>query len=203
MPAIYCELLTLSQNARSAKAFAELEQRSGELEQLGRFQNSYYVKHQAELEMNNSRDAYKRLEQNLQDLAKRCAEAGQATEAEAETLRMFFDSRHDTARLINNFALVCDRLAELAKKSLTGQALTEEDAKWIEGYGITLAGFHFYYGNSYEVPRDDFPIVTRVFSNPLRGSMLYAGLARPQALYVIVPDGKSFATLSRRCAHVS
>ena len=79
----------------------------------------------------------------------------------------------------------------MAKKSLTGTALTEEDARWIESYGVTLAGFHFYYGNSYEVPRDDFPIVTRVFSNPLTDSMLYAGLARPQALYVIVPDGDS------------
>jgi hypothetical protein len=48
-----------------------------------------------------------------------------------------------------------------------------------------------YYGNSYEVPRDDFPIVTRIYSNPLTSSMLYAGLARPQALYVIVRHGES------------
>ena len=69
--------------------------------------------------------------------------------------------------------------------------MTEDDSRWIETYGVTLAGFHFYYGNSYEVPRDDFPMVARVFSNPRTGSMLYAGLARPQALYVIVPDGKA------------
>jgi HEAT repeat protein len=41
------------------------------------------------------------------------------------------------------------------------------------------------------VPPDDFPIVTRVFSNPLTGSILYSGLARPQALYVIIPNGNS------------
>ena len=91
--------------------------------------------------------------------------------------------------MLKDFAPVCDRLAELASKSLTGQALTEQDKTWIENYGITLAGFHFYYGNSYQAPRDDFPIVTRVFSNPLTSAMLYAGLARPQALYVLVPSG--------------
>jgi hypothetical protein len=33
--------------------------------------------------------------------------------------------------------------------------------------------------------------VTRVYSNPLTSSMLYAGLSRPQALYVIVRHGES------------
>jgi hypothetical protein len=79
----------------------------------------------------------------------------------------------------------------LAKQSLAGQALTENDVKWIESYGVLLAGFHFYYADSYEAPVDNFPIVTRVFSSPLTDSALYVGLARPQALYVIVPDGKT------------
>ena len=34
-------------------------------------------------------------------------------------------------------------------------------------------------------------MVTRVFSSPLTSSMLYAGVARPQALYVIIPQGKT------------
>jgi len=59
---------------------------------------------------------------------------------------MFFGGRQNIARLINDYAPVCDRLADLANKSLTGQALTEDDAKWIENYGVTLAGFHFYHG---------------------------------------------------------
>ncbi len=92
------------------------------------------------------------------------------------------------AQLLKDFTPVCERLAELGTKSRTGQALTEAEAKWIEQYGITLARFHFYYGDSFEVPNDDFPIVTRVFSNPLTSAMLYAGLARPQALYVLVPS---------------
>jgi hypothetical protein len=184
-------LLTLSQNVRTAEGFKELEKRSGEMEQHGQFRNRYYEKHRTQLEKDGSRDAYKKLEKELEDLARRCATSGQANSAETETLRLFYDCRQNIARLLKDFTPVCDRLAELAKKSLTGQALTEEDAKWIEDYGVTLAGFHFYYGNSYVVPRDDFPIVTRVFSNPLTDSMLYAGLARPQALYVIVKDGKS------------
>jgi HEAT repeat protein len=106
-------------------------------------------------------------------------------------LRIYFGSRPNIARLLADFAPVCDRLAALAKKSREGGPLTDDDDKWIQDYGVTLAGFSFYYGNSYEVPRDDFPIVTRVFSNPAGDSMLYAGLARPQALYIVIPVGKT------------
>ncbi len=185
------ELIQLSRNAGRSRDEQQLERISGKLEQLGQFENHCYEKHQAELEKGGRRDTYKQMQKELQDLARRCSETGQATEAETATLRMFFDCHQNIARLIRDFAPICDRLAELAKKSLTGEKLTADDARWIENYGVTLAGFHFYYGNSYEVPRDDFPIVTRVFSNPLRDSMLYAGLARPQALYVIVPNGNS------------
>lgn len=185
------ESLDLVEKAQRSRDEKELERMSGKLEQLGQFQHRYYEKHQAELEKVDPRTGYKRMQKELADLARRCAESGGATEADTETLRMFFDCRQNTARLIHDFVPVCDRLTELARKSLNREALTEDDAKWIRNYGITLAGFHFYYGNSYEVPRDDFPIVTRVFSHPLSGSLLYAGLARPQALYVIVPDGKA------------
>ena len=184
-------LLVLSQKLSNARDPKEYEKISGKLEQLAEFQNRYCQKHQAELEKAGARDAQNKLQNDLLDLARRCAASGQANESEAETLRMFFDCRQNTARLLTDFAPVCDRLAELARKAASGHALTEDDSRWIENYGVTLAGFHFYYGNSYEVPRDDFPIVTRVFSNPRMDAMLYAGLARPQALYVIVPDGKA------------
>jgi hypothetical protein len=184
-------LLNLSQNLSNARDYKELEKNAGKMEQLGQFQNRYYEQHRSELEKDGPRDAWKRLQGGLKDLARHCAESGTANEAETETLRLFFNSRQSISWLLNDFAPVCDRLAQLATKSITGESLSEEDGKWIENYGITLAGFHFYYGNSYEVPRDDFPIVTRVFSNPLTSSMLYAGLARPQALYIIVPKGKT------------
>ncbi|MGD0017599.1 MAG: DUF3160 domain-containing protein, partial [Verrucomicrobiia bacterium] len=185
------ESLDLSKKLSHVRDEKEFEKFSGRLEQLNEFQNRYYEKHRAEFEVNGSRDRYKQMQSELEDLARHCAASGQANETETETLRIFFDCRQNIVRLLNDFTPVCDRLADLAKKSLNGQALTEDDAKWIEGYGVTLAGFHFYYGNSYEVPRDDFPIITRVFSNPLTGSMLYAGLARPQALYIIIPTGNS------------
>jgi HEAT repeat protein len=186
------ELLTLSRGASRARDEKELEKLSGKLEQLSEFQSRFYEKHRAEIEKDNSTGgAYKKLEQELEALARRCATTGQASASDTETLRSFFECRQNIVGLLNGFAPVCDRLAELAKKSLAGQLFTDDDAKWIEGYGVTLAGFHFYYGNSYEVPRDDFPIVTRVFSNPLADSMLYAGLTRPQALYVIIPNGNT------------
>lgn len=176
---------------RNERELEEMEKHSQELEQLSQFQDRYYEKHQAELTNDPSADAYKRLRKEVADLAQHCAQSGVANEAETETLKSFFESRQNMSKLLNDFAPVCDRLAVLARKSLAREALTEADAKWIKDYGVTLAGFHFYYGNSYEVPRDDFPMVTRVFSNPLMSSMLYAGLARPQALYVIVSNGSA------------
>jgi HEAT repeat protein len=184
------EALNLVSSLSRAGEEKEFERNSGKLEQLGQFQNRYYGQHKNELEKAGT-GAWKKLEDQWKNLAQRCAATGKADAADAATLRLFYDCRQDIGRLLNQFVPVCDRLAELAKKPLTGQVLTEEDAKWIEGYGVTLATFHFYYGNSYEVPRDNFPIITRVFSNPLTDSMLYAGLARPQALYVIASDGKT------------
>ena len=184
-------LLNLSQTLSSARDEKEFEKNSGKLEQLSQFQSRYYEKHRAELEGSRSRDAYKKLEQDLIALAQRCAANGTTNKTDIEMLHSFFECRQNISRLLNDFAPVCDHLAALATKSVTGEALTKDDAKWIENYGVTLAGFSFYYGNSYEVPRDDFPIVTRIYSNPQSDSMLYAGLSRPQALYVVIPDGKS------------
>jgi HEAT repeat protein len=184
------DLLNLSQKMSTAKNYAEFEKNSGRLEQFGKFQNWYYEKHKADLP-GKPMERYNQMEKDLAELARRCSTTGQANESETEALRTFWDFRADITHSLSDFAPVCDRLAELAAKTLKSQALTEEDGKWIEDYGVTLAGFHFYYGNSYEVPRDDFPIVTRVFLNPLTSSILYAGLARPQALYVIAGTGKS------------
>jgi HEAT repeat protein len=170
---------------------------SVKMEQLRQFQNRYYELHVAGMETNGASDVNEQtrridqMEKDLEDVAQRCATSGQATESETKTLRLFYDCRESVIRLLDDFAPVCERLAALATKSLNGDAFTEDDVRWIENYGVTLAGFHFYYGNSYEEPRDDFPIVTRIFSSPLTDSMLYAGLARPQALYLVIPNGKS------------
>ncbi|PWU11450.1 MAG: hypothetical protein C5B50_23330 [Verrucomicrobia bacterium] len=181
----------LEQIRLSQKHAGRVEEREITLEQMVQFENRYYEKHQTEFGKRDPYEAYRQMEKELEALARRCAETGQATQEETQTLRMFFDCRVDSARLMRDFPPVCERLAELAKKCLNSEKLSADDAHWIENYGVTLASFHFYSGNSYEVPRDDFPIVARVFSNPRRDSMLYAGLARPQALYVIVPNGHS------------
>lgn len=151
-------------------------------------ENQYYEKHGAEMRANGWQNLDSKVQDEIEELATRCTN-GQASEADSKTLRMFFDCRDDIIRPLNNFAAVCDRLTDLARKALNREELTKDDAGWIENYGVTLAGLHFYGGNSYEVPEDNFPIVTRVFSNPMTGSMLYVGLARPQALYIIVPKG--------------
>ncbi len=191
---VAAELLTkleLSQKISASRDEKDMEENSAKLVQFGQFYQSYYEKHRAEFETNRSREANKSIESDLVAMAQRCAVNGTTNAADIETLRLYYDSRQNISRLLNEYAPVCDRLAALATKSLTGEALTEDDGKWIENYGVTLAGFSFYYGNSYEVPRDDFPMVTRVFSSPLTSSLLYAGIARPQALYVIIPQGKT------------
>ena len=185
------ENITLLHRLMNARNEKELPKNSDRLEQLAEFRSRYYQEHRAEWEHDQSGVGYKKLENDLEDLARRCSTNGTATAAETQMLQSYFECRLDVSLLLNDFAKVSDRLAELAKKSLNGTALTKDDAAWIRDYGVTLARFHFYYGNSYEVPRDDFPIVTRVFSNPFTGSDLYAGLARPQALYIIVPKGDS------------
>lgn len=184
-------LLDIEEKGLNERNIMELmEKHSDEFQQLGSLQEQYYKKHQADLEKLGSRNIHKQIQNALREAAQR-GSSGHLTPADMELLQIYFECRQNVARLLSDFAPVCDRLATLAKKSRDGESLTEDDGKWIEDYGVTLAGFSFYYGNSYEVPRDDFPIVTRVFSNPVGDSMLYAGLARPQALYVIIPVGKT------------
>src|SRR5947199_206272 len=115
------ELLTVAEGLSKARDEKEYEKLSGKLEQLGQFRNRYYEKHRAEFE--RSPNAYAKLDKELEALARRCAETGKANETETETLRSFFECRQNIVRLLDSFAPVCDRLAGLAKKSLTGTAL--------------------------------------------------------------------------------
>lgn len=157
---------------------------------LNEIENRYYETNRAEVRAMGWQNIENKLHQDIEALAIRCTN-GQANADDTRVLRAFFDCRQDIVRPINDFAPVCDRLAILAKKCLDNETLTEDDAAWIKNYGITLAGFHFYGGNSYEVPEDNFPIVTRIFDNATTDSTLYAGLARPQALYIIIQSGHS------------
>lgn len=160
------------------------EIRSAHAEQVEAFLNQYYSKHEAELRGDPS--AYHTLKSQLETMAERIVQAGQATVEEAATLKDYYNSRILIADMLYGFAETCDRLTDLATKCRNGQALSQDDYAWIERYGTTLAHYHFYVGNSYEAPEDNFPMATRVYADPLTSTMFYAGLVRPQALYLIV-----------------
>lgn len=153
-------------------------------EQFGSFLDQYYSKHESKL-----RDAgspWDTMSGQLRDMAIRVSRTGHATAEETATLKDYYNLRTVIPDKLSGFAETCDRLTDLARKCRDGHPLTKDDVEWIEHYGTTLASYHFYYNNSYEAPQDNFPIVTRVYANPLTSSMFYVGLARPQALYIIV-----------------
>jgi HEAT repeat protein len=123
---------------------------------------------------------------DLEALARRCSTQTAPAQADREVLLNFFQERQTPPKMMRDFAPVCDKLAELARKVLEATALTEADTKWMADYGTTLARFQFYSGDA-PAPPDEFPIVDRVQADPARQAILYAGLGRPQALYVILP----------------
>lgn len=94
--------------------------------------------------------------------------------------------RPDTVELLQGLADVCDRLAVLAQKELDGQLFDQDDTYFIEDYGRKLAHLHSYTSEAYMSPVDDLPQVTPVHVNPNTNQTLYAGVARPEALYVIL-----------------
>ena len=164
----------------------EMEGQFSQLSQLGHFLESYQQKEQTRPA---GRGDFQEQLEAVESLARRAAAATNVAGADLEALRHFHGARQTALPMLKGLSEVCDRLAALAKKQLAGEPLTEPDNKWISDYGTTLARLHFYDGNSYLEPRDDFPMVTRVFANPATGMILYAGLARPQSLYVVVPEG--------------
>ncbi|MBC8874310.1 MAG: DUF3160 domain-containing protein [Planctomycetes bacterium] len=128
--------------------------------------------------------------------AKRCAEDKGVTEADRRYMGAFAKALEGEAlELLPEFATLCDQLAAIAQKELDGKKLDRQDANLIRDYGITLARFHFYGGNSYVSPRDDFPMVVPVFISPHgnQAKALLVGVARPEAVYVIISDGKCAA----------
>jgi len=127
----------------------------------------------------------------VEKLAGKCATSGKVSKDDTTVLKLFARSSGEVSVLLGEFAALCDRLARIARRQLAGKDLAEEDEGVIKGYGVALAKFHFYGGNSWLTPRDDFPIITPIFISPPgnKSEILYAGLARPHALYVIAKAG--------------
>jgi hypothetical protein len=183
--------LTLAKQPRPGGGPAKESPARPQQEWLGRAQwhrffEPYFEKHATNLPARVERE---RLLAGLETVARRVAETGQADAVAREMITQFIGARAQAAGLLREFASVCEHLAFLASRSLAGQAPGDDDRIWLRGYGAALGRFHFYEGNSYLEPRDDFPIVTRLFTSPVADRTFCAGLARPQALYVIVPAG--------------
>jgi len=167
----------------------EVMSEAAKTRQFDSFFAAYYDQQLKARGLKQSKNQWNQTLADLELIARRVSDSGQASESEMQILKQFAGARDPIPQMLRDFAPVCKRLAELARKSLAGQALNQTDDDWIKNYGVTLAKLHFYDGNSWLVPRDDFPIVTRVFASPAIHSVLYAGLARPQSLYVIVSEG--------------
>jgi len=156
------------------------------VQRVEEFAKRYIGRH--DIEISDEEDAEAFLA-GIKAMAQEVAESGEVAEEAAELLRMFAHPFGEAAGLLVDFAEVCDLLAAIARKHLDGEPLDDDDEEFIQGYGTILAGFHFYRGNSWLTPRDDFGIITPVFASPILEETLYAGVARPQALYVIAPAG--------------
>jgi hypothetical protein len=129
----------------------------------------------------------------ITESARRCVQNRGVTEFDRRRMAAFLRPLTGQAvDLLPEFAGLCDRLAAIAQKQLDGKPRDHHDLRLIRDYGATLGRFHFYDGNSYLMPRDDFPLVAPVFVSP-RGNqaeILYTGVGRPETIYVIVPSGK-------------
>jgi HEAT repeat protein len=168
-----------------ARTQEESGRSAGLMEQFNQFWRRSLEPHQAEIE--NNPPASQKLINNLEALARRNSTQTAPADADRDVLLSFYHERQTAPKLLRDFAPFCDKLAELARKHLEGTALTAEDTKWLADYGTTLAHFQSYSGSSADTPRDDFPIINRLQANQARGAGLYAGLGRPQALYIILP----------------
>jgi HEAT repeat protein len=179
----------LWQEGLGARTQEESERMAGLMEQFNQFWRRSLEPRKAEME--NNPPASQKSINDLEALARRCSTQTAPADADRDVLLSFFKERQTVPKLLRDFAPVCNKLAELARKYLEGTALSEEDTKWMADYGTTLAHFQTYSGSSADTPRDDFPIVNRVQANAGREASFYTGLGRPQALYIILPaEGK-------------
>ncbi len=152
-----------------------------ELEQASDFFQAYF----SEGQIGSSKELETSL-QVLEKLARTWADGAEPSLRQKEALKLLGGKPGKVTPLLRQFALLCNRLEGLARKLLEGKKLTGEEGWFLRGYGEELAKFHFYGGNSYLSPRDDFPICTPIFSSPIQQKILYAGIARPEALYVVI-----------------
>jgi hypothetical protein len=126
----------------------------------------------------------------MERLARRWIDGKHLDVHDREAIRLWAASmRLQALHLLPELAELCDRLTAIAQKELDGQPFDKEDTALFRDYGLTLARLHFYDSQAWMYPQDDFPLATPVFANPFTDQVLYAGVGRPEALYVIVDVG--------------
>ncbi|MCB9895606.1 MAG: DUF3160 domain-containing protein [Planctomycetes bacterium] len=77
------------------------------------------------------------------------------------------------------------RIETLSHKQLRGIDFNEDERKFIQHVGQSLASCMFYGGNSWLTPRDDAPRAAVVASNPQLGKFLHVGIGRPRVMYIL------------------
>ena len=97
------------------------------------------------------------------------------------------------------FGSICAFLEEIARAELKGQAISRNQREGIKRYGYLLKKYCF--SGAKADPKERSTKVVPVFSVEDRelgrpGGILYAGLGKPEALYVVVPwKGRSYLLL--------
>lgn len=85
---------------------------------------------------------------------------------------------------------ICRRLESIARKEVGAERLDAEDVSFMDNFGTYLASVMFYRLKSYLDPKDDAPRIVDVFHNSFQAeSNLEVGVGRPQAVFVLWPEG--------------
>jgi hypothetical protein len=175
----------LWQEGLGIKTPEDTERMAGPMAQFYQYARHYMEPRQIEAE--NNPGVSLKFVSDLEALARRCSTQTAPAEGDRQMLLNFFQERQTVPKMLRDFAPVCDKLAALARKHLDAAALTDDETKWMGDYGMTLARFQFHAGSPQDGPEDDFPIINRLQADPAGKAQFYAGLGRPQALYIILP----------------
>ena len=154
---------------------------SSRLERFSRFDNEY-IWHDSR----GGAELLERTHKRLEQLAKRWEAEEDIGETDRTLIALLMRRGEDVESAIPVFADMCDKLAVIAEKQLADKPLNEDEAGLIACYGKILAELHFYKGDSWIEPDDDFPLISPVFEDSYLRATLYAGTSRPEALWVIV-----------------
>jgi len=174
-----CKRLTVSEPGEERELPTEEE--FAELELAFEFFAHYFKRSEPA-----SREEAKAKMLELEKTAREWAEGKKPAPEDLAGLRLFETIPGEVAPLLRQLSKTCSMLAEITRMQLAGEALDDHHRSFMRDYGIELSKLHFYGGNSYLSPRDDFPVCTPIFVSPIHNQILYAGLARPEALYVYV-----------------